>query len=53
MPEHDETDAPEPPPGSDLTDAEDEFWAEVAEKRRKSKLERWGVEYKVVDGESK
>lgn len=47
MPEHDETTAAE------LAD-EDEFWAEVeAIERRKSKVQRWKVEDKVVDGESK
>lgn len=49
MPEHDETDAPE-----ELSE-EDEFFAEedVLEKRRKAKRERWGVEDKVVDSETK
>jgi hypothetical protein len=49
MPEHDETDAPE------LAE-EEQFFDEiedVLEKRRQAKRDRWAVEDKVVDSETK
>ena len=56
MPEHDETNAPDDEPEDprirewELLEAQ-RLAVEAA--RRKSKLERWRVEDKVVDGESK